>query len=204
MTFVGQGPSVSGCVERVHALRATERDYRRPTHDREVTGAMGCPPRHTSQACFTCSEVGHFAKDCPKRGQRQDRAGRRSFHNPKPGYVLKCYFCDEDGHVKKDCPKQKEWLARDQQPSKASAAVSGPAEKCFSLQDTDDDSYDLPHIFVNTQSIECDNDWHRVRAVIDSGSSRSLVESKLVADLGLQAEVYHEPLFALNGEALSI
>jgi len=46
------------------------------------------------KGCRICKEEGHFARDCPKKGEG----------GPKKG----CFKCGEEGHNKADCPKEDE------------------------------------------------------------------------------------------------
>jgi len=46
------------------------------------------------KGCRICKEEGHFARDCPKKGEG----------GPKRG----CFKCGEEGHSKADCPKEDE------------------------------------------------------------------------------------------------
>ena len=56
----------------------------------EPSGAGG-----RDSGCRICKEDGHFARDCPKKGEQGER---------KKG----CFKCGEEGHNKADCPKADE------------------------------------------------------------------------------------------------
>ena len=48
--------------------------------------------KSNDKGCRICKEEGHFARECPKKGE--DR--------PKRG----CFKCGEEGHSKADCPNE--------------------------------------------------------------------------------------------------
>merc|ERR1711971_605418 len=53
---------------------------------------MGNNSKSNDKGCRICKEEGHFARECPKKGE--DR--------PKRG----CFKCGEEGHSKADCPNE--------------------------------------------------------------------------------------------------
>jgi hypothetical protein len=44
--------------------------FQRQGQGNRANVASDCQPRNTNNACFQCSEVGHFARNCPQRGAR--------------------------------------------------------------------------------------------------------------------------------------
>jgi hypothetical protein len=49
------------------------------------------PQRLQYMQCYECRELGHMAKDCPKR-------------SPRKKVQIQCYECKELGHVRRECP----------------------------------------------------------------------------------------------------
>jgi len=45
-----------------------------------------------NKGCRICNEEGHFARDCPQKGERPQKKG--------------CFKCGEEGHNKADCPNE--------------------------------------------------------------------------------------------------
>lgn len=61
--------------------------------------------------CFTCGEIGHISKSCPKSTSEQKTKTVFCFNCRSEGHLtancpepLKCAYCKQEGHEKKDCP----------------------------------------------------------------------------------------------------
>lgn len=53
----------------------------------------GLPPRNPV-TCYSCGEIGHISRNCPKRG------------TPTPKGVITCYVCGKPGHISRHCPNK--------------------------------------------------------------------------------------------------
>ena len=195
LAFAGKEMTISGCLDAVRALSAT----------------MSLPSRMGAVAasnivCHHCRETGHIRKHCPKRkanaeqgsstasGERQEKQGGAK--------ELVCYFCDKKGHMKKDCLARKQWLSR--QSAAAAQTVSEPQEKCIC---TVSRSGELPRIYVHVNSSDGGQEPCRLRTLVDTGSTRTIIGKSVLSDLGLDVNPTlpgDYGIVALDGEPLDV
>ena len=205
MALAGKTPTLSQCMGIVRALQATESGAA-ATREPSVTAAVGAASGGGSSGsgnnvlCYHCKQVGHIRRNCPQKRAAAQTSGPSE---GKPGKSLTCFFCDGVGHTKKECPERKSWMAS-RKSAVAAAADDTSTDCCLGLASQVNRS-DLPRIWVDVRA--ADNEWRRCKAVIDTGSTRTLI-SKPFAMNDLKAVVTqrHEvsDLVAIDGSALCV
>ena len=232
LSFAGKKLKVSECVEQVRALRTAEEVFSQPapTHSGDVSGALesgggerggrfgvgassgGAGRNNSGIVCHGCGEVGHIRRFCPNKAKGQTQGRTRSGPS-KPPSQLTCYFCDKPGHLKTDCPERRAWLRSRGQPA-ASADTTGVGqndsnkskEPCLCTVNTASRS-GLPRIFVDARPMptEAEEEWHRLRSVLDTGSARTLIEARCAEWLGSSINKdCTDRLVALDGKSLAV
>ena len=98
-----------------------------------------------------------------------------------------CQFCDKPGHWKKDCPERAEWMRAK---NEKSAAVTEPVLCCPAGQRT------LPKFYVNVMVGEGEK---KTVAVVDSGSTPTLVSKEAATMLGSSVRPHTQNLVGVNG-----
>lgn len=200
----GDSSTITKCVDYVRSLISAEL----PRSDGGSSAAAVAPPpggpsghnhgngrgqgRGRSVVCFNCNGVGHMARNCTRRAQGQ-RTGRR------PAQTLTCHFCDEVGHIKQDCRAWDEWKrSRNRDTLAAAPQKSGPdavlamAAACNPR---------LPRIHTDM----CVGDVKtRTISVVDTGSTRNLVSSRLARTLGCDVKASTLEISTIDGTALSV
>jgi len=192
----GKTETITECVKFLRNVRGAE-------------GGGGGNPAATAMAaatpassmCYKCGDTGHLIRNCPKmKGSGQ--SGRQKSTGSFP---FKCYFCDEVGHRKADCPERLKWQAgKTSKPKDQSAAAHS--------QDDDDDKclctpaaprQRLPRIFVDL-SIPASGLVKRVKAVVDTASTKNLIAKALVEDMEAAVLPSDITISAIDGKPLSI
>ncbi|XP_065177095.1 uncharacterized protein LOC135806835 [Sycon ciliatum] len=196
--------TVTKCVAKVRALRSTDDSCRKRASVSGAVAAAAPELRQSSVLCFNCNEVGHVQRNCPHRryqkGGRQQRGNEKPRPPPKEQRPLMCFFCDQEGHMKRDCRLRRKFLASLAQ-SSAAAAEPVQSDRCLCMANLARPG--LPKVFVD---VSCDTaSGVRVRSVIDTGSTRTLVTSALVDQLGTPVTAHTgQPVVALDGQPLRI
>ena len=165
--------------------------------------------------CFQCGEPGHIRRNCPKR-ERNSASGRAGSNNGQAStstsgkhtsasHTVVCYFCDGKGHVKKDCEARKAWLQSSG--GKAAATASSTEEKrdkCLCIAGSVPGN--LPRVFADVEAPG--SSAYRVRAVLDTGSTRTLLSQSVMAQLNLAGSLESLPggggIVALDGQPLDV
>ena len=196
LSFAGSELSVADCVERIRALKAVRSSMSSALSIAGAAPARGAsstgPSRSFSGAqsvlCYFCNEVGHIRRFCAKKQQ-------------VAGKVVTCYFCEKPGHQKKDCHARKKWLASQ---DKGAAAVESGTNECLCIVSTQGR---LPRVHLEVRLRESDAKMERVRSVVDTGSTRTLVSQALVDKLGVAQNSMKKPssgIVALDGKPLNV
>ena len=203
--------TVSGCLGKVRALRSTESSSKQPN---DAVGAASQRDTPRSVLCYNCNEVGHVKRHCPRSkphssqhsgsggGQRHNNSSSSNSSARRSSVI--CFFCDQSGHVKKDCPARKQWLESTRASSAAAsdaATTNITSDKCLCVANLQRPG--LPKVFVFVSEpggLEC-----RVRSVIDTGSTRTLVTSSVAEQLHLPVAPHvGQPIVALDGVPLQV
>ena len=190
---VGKKLAISNCMEYVRVLRATSQDVRASVGIGETVVAAVNEPSTKKILCFHCHEVGHMRKNCPKR----KRGG------------LACFFCEQPGHVRSDCPERAAWLSRKGRTAAVEgkgASGSGTNDPCLLTTAKAKQRTALPRMYVDVHKIGMESeDWNRLVAVIDTGSTHTLVSSAHVerAEI-IRSKESGDGLVALDGQPLAV
>ena len=194
LSSAGKEFSVSECVDKVRALRAVTL----PT-DRDIAAAAAGagdraqPPARSSKGlCFQFGEPGHIGRDCPGRCGKGFQL-----------WDIVCSFCEDRGHIKKDCEARKTWLAS--QKVSAAATSDQRSDECLCTpEERSNGRVGLPRVFVDVRT-DGNERWERLRAVIDTGSSRYFVSRQVVSHLDGQMFPYQTgPIVSLDGATLDV
>eukprot|EP00117_Sycon_ciliatum_P011312 scpid18689/ scgid1770/ Gag-Pol polyprotein; Matrix protein p10; p20; Capsid protein p25; Nucleocapsid protein p14; Protease p15; Reverse transcriptase/ribonuclease H p90; Integrase p46 len=151
------------------------------------TSASGQAPK-AKTLCYLCNEPGHIRRNCPKRTASRG--------------TMQCVFCDRTGHVKKDCFQRKKWLEA-QSANGVSAASVGGADKVLCLQNHARGG--LPRIYTDVSSPG--GSCYRATAIVDTGSTRTLISRALLAhlpDVQLSRADSESTILALDGKPLDV
>ena len=198
LTAAGKELKVSDCLESIRALRATEGDSK-PGVTAAAAGGGNVP---RSVMCFICKQMGHVKKNCPQRRSGNSQSSEQC-GAPSSGGVRVCHFCDQPGHFKRDCTLRKKWMESHSQPSAAAAEPTRSAEDTCLCTVPSPGRQNLPKVYVD---VAVDGgDWCRVRSVIDTGSTKTLVTIALVERVHAVLEQQpEEPILALDGKPLQL
>ena len=198
LSMAGKKLAISNCMEYVRVLRATSQDVRASVGIGEtVVAAVNEPSTKKKSAflCFHCHEVGHMRKNCPKR-------------NSKRGGLV-CFFCEQPGHMRSDCPERAAWLSRKGRTAaveERGASRSGTSDPCLLTTAQAKQRTGLPRMYVDVHKTGMESeDWNRLVAVINTGSTHTLVSSAHVerADI-IRSKESGGGLVALDGQPLLV
>eukprot|EP00117_Sycon_ciliatum_P045923 scpid44614/ scgid2187/ len=176
MASATQKLTVTDMANQIRVMQASKL----PESHGAVAAASSQPKK--SLVCYQCKAVGHVRSQCPKR---------------KPSVT--CYACKAKGHISKDCPNK----------SRVGNVAAGhaPPERtdiCLALAKSDGD---LVRVAVDVQEPSTESStWTRFASVVDSGCTRTLVESAVVDRLNLSAAVSpcQDKLLSIDGTPLTI
>ena len=183
LSLVGKRTTISDCVGIVRALRTSDLDSASwnvaaaATSDsstrNHVTGTSSSNV-HSSKSvlCFRCRETGHMWRHCPKV---KSGGGSHSAKNHFKSGRLTCFFCDGQGHWKVDCPERKAWLAKKGVNAAATGSAEDPCLRSVAIPGQ------LPRIYVDVSSAAT-NSSTRARAVLDTGSTRTLISEQFATE----------------------
>ena len=192
MAFAGKTIKISECVEQVRALRATASACAPAPVAAAATNKAG---KSGGATCYHCGQPGHVRRNCPKRAGRDSGEKQEA---TKEKRKLTCFFCDKPGHVKADCPERKAWQ---QKQSGAHGVVSAACLTTVAAPG------DLPRIFVDVGAAETADcaSWNRFRAVVDTGSTHTIVSKDVVSAMDVRlCTDQPSSLVALDGEPVAL
>ena len=117
-----------------------------------------------------------------------------------------CFFCEKKGHILRDCQARKRWLSS-KEANPVGAAPSASTSKNVCLCVAGAAAGVLPRVFVDVALPgRADGEKRRYKALIDTGSTQTLVSSSVVQDLGGDLSLLKEEdgIVALDGEPLPV
>ncbi|XP_065182544.1 uncharacterized protein LOC135813373 [Sycon ciliatum] len=217
MSMAGKTLKISECAEQVRALRTAAEACGAVSEDVSAAAGPSDRPARSSATdrgtvtCYYCHEAGHIRRNCPKRSSKSAKTPLNSYK----GNQVTCYFCDKPGHTKPDCPDRKAWLDSKKRPAAGVTEQQprlpkgewDPSDPCLCTVTAQRGG--LPRVFVEARknSVSHHSDeWHRLRSVLDTGSTRTLIDKKTAERIGNfdSDSAYSENLIALDGKSLDV
>ena len=205
--MAGKEMTVSGCLDLVRALKAAESDLRAQAAgvSAATVASSTASGGRSNVLCYRCHQMGHMRKDCPQaRGDHRKPQGDQ----PRPGgKKIVCFFCDGEGHTKAECPERKAWMAsgKKQVAVAPDVLVASPnVEQCLCTVAVPGG---LPRIYVDVAKVVDGSPtaFARARAVIDTGSNRTLISQCFAEALGINfSSVACSNIVALDGNPLMV
>ncbi|XP_065195653.1 uncharacterized protein LOC135827058 [Sycon ciliatum] len=197
LSMAGRDLKVSECLDRIRALRSAT-GTRVGAVSAAATYVQDSVATPSPRLCHHCGEPGHFKRHCPKLSRAGNGHAAKQEHRRKDPF---CHFCDKKGHVKKDCLLRKKWL--DTQASSEVAGASVHSKDVCLLASASPSCPKLPRVFVECAGPDASNSV-RAAAVIDTGSTRTLVTEALLHRLGLDVTplTNNDGIVALDGNTM--
>eukprot|EP00117_Sycon_ciliatum_P032472 scpid101647/ scgid25174/ len=197
--MAGRDLKVSECLDRIRALRSAT-GTRVGAVSAAATYVQDSVATPSPRLCHHCGEPGHFKRHCPKLSRAGNGHAAKQEHRRKDPF---CHFCDKKGHVKKDCLLRKKWL--DTQASSEVAGASVHSKDVCLLASASPSCPKLPRVFVQCAGPDV-SDSERAAAVIDTGSTHTLVTEALLHCLGLDVTplTNSDSIVALDGNTMQV
>ena len=197
----GDTSQISTCVQYVRGLRSVDTQVPQNVSAAVPGGSGSSKSKRSSVMCFKCHGLGHIARHC--KASSTDAKPKSDVKK-----VVKCHFCDELGHKKDECPEWRDWKqyrqrkADDSRSDHGAAAVGGQDKKdqCAA---TPSRSCGLPRIYVDIARPQCAEPV-RVRAVVDTASTKNLIAADVVELLSLPIVPTVANISAIDGNLLQV
>ena len=189
LTSAGKELTVTDCVDKLRALSLVKS----AGQPMGVSGAVmpGAGGKKSGVLCHHCGEPGHIRRNCPQRRSGTHGNGSTKFTGSKSSGQkvvarsdVACFFCEQKGHYQQDCELKKKWL-REQAKSGASScgAVVEDDAACL-LATVSTQQATLPRVYAEV-AVPGVEEWQRAKAIIDTGSCRTLISEGLVNRLSV-------------------
>ncbi|XP_043244134.1 uncharacterized protein LOC122392865 [Amphibalanus amphitrite] len=214
--------TVEAYVRRLERLKTSEQLAREMQEEQTRSAvpvrSVAEPRRSNSRGglCFRCGRRGHFAAAC--RGPplsapvSESRQGAGPSEPRQGAGSASCFFCGQSGHLVANCPQKGQPAQRQpvkcfrcgglghfsrQCPSDAGANRQGGSRRT--------DVRRVTHSRVSELRCIVEAEGKTVAAVVDTGSTVSLIRAALVSDLCLELSVETAPgLVAANGTEVEV
>ena len=191
-----EATTAEALVRRIERIKTTEQLKSSLGHD---DGPVGRPVRLVK--CFVCCKVGHKAAQCPSKSQcdsrKQSGAGR-------PEIV--CFQCGGKGHMKYQCPSPNGKPSRETRsghmgnPGPSSGEILSRDNRASQVRRVDAAEKSAPTEICAVIKLNGKN----VEAVVDTGSSCSILSAEVASELQLPVDASDEQSYiAANSTVVS-
>ncbi|XP_065189499.1 uncharacterized protein LOC135820118 [Sycon ciliatum] len=202
LTSNGDTSSIGACVAYVRRLRTSVSHMSGGVSAVAASSVKSSSSssgrgRSSSVLCFECHEVGHISRNCPSKVKK-----RRDGASGNSGWRPICHFCDAEGHLKKDCPEREAWKKSRSSKTSASAAAPVSGESVHHVLCVPSTNVRLPRMYVDAKLPG--GEEHRAVAVVDTGSSQTLLSAQLAKALHCQLTPSNAQISAVDGRPLPV